>query len=179
MGKTTSKLTRDQIRFLEDQQVFFVATAPPQGRINLSPKGCDTLKVFSPQKIGYLDLTGSGNETRAHLIQDERITFMFCSFGPKPQIIRTYGSGKVILPNSEEWELFSKDFELLPGYRQLIIQDISSIQISCGMGVPKSKGGLLPRESLTSFWEKKSSEYHQDFLQKHNSTSLDGFPLQK
>src|SRR5205814_4953448 len=120
------------IDFIRRQSLFFVATAASGGRINLSPKGMDTFRVFGPNAVGYLDLTGSGNETAAHLQHDGRITVMFCSFDTKPIILRLYGTGRVVRPRDEQWQQAIASFEPMPGQRQIVLIDVQSLQTSCG-----------------------------------------------
>src|SRR5215217_2705714 len=105
MAKTYDDITPELQAFVAAQPMFFVATAPldAQGHVNLSPKGQDSFRVLSSRRVAYLDLTGSGNETSAHLLENGRITFMFCAFSGPPQILRLYGQGYTILPGSAEW----------------------------------------------------------------------------
>ncbi len=129
----------DHIReFISNQHLFFVSTAPlsAEGHVNLSPKGLDCFRVLSPLRVGYMDLISSGNETSAHLLENGRITFMFCSFDGPPNILRLYGRGHAVLPGSIEWGALSPLFTILPSTRQLIIADITRVQTSCGFGVP-------------------------------------------
>src|SRR5512145_2381997 len=112
MGKTFDSIMPELREFIERQKVFFVATAPLSAaqHINLSPKGLDCLRVHSEKRVGYLDLTGSGNETSAHIEENGRITFMFCAFEGKPMILRLYGRGRTVLPSSSEWSELAKAF---------------------------------------------------------------------
>ena len=118
------------------QPVFFVATAAEDARINLSPKGYDAFRVLGPQRVAYLDLGGSGNETNAHLIADGRITLMFCNFQNPALILRIYGRGKPVLPWESGWEELAGHFTMLPGTRQIFDIAVESVQTSCGYGVP-------------------------------------------
>ena len=118
------------------QPVFFVATAAEDARINLSPKGYDAFRVLGPQRVAYLDLAGSGNETHAHLAQDGRITLMFCNFGRPALILRIYGKGRAVLPQDPDWSELAQHFDLLPGTRQIFDIAVESVQTSCGWGVP-------------------------------------------
>lgn len=117
--------------FIREQKIFFTATASSEGRINLSPKGMDTFRILSSTQVGFLSLTGSGNETAAHLKNDGRITVMFCSFTKSPLILRLYGTGKCIYPTDPTWEQTLKPFETINGMRQIFVIDIESIQTSC------------------------------------------------
>lgn len=137
MADFTDTLLPDHIAMIERQPVFFVATAAPGARINLSPKGLhDTLRILSPSRVGYLDLGGSGNETNAHLLADGRITLMVCNFEQPALILRIYGRGKPVLPMDAGWDELASQFTLLPGTRQIFDIAVESVQTSCGWGVP-------------------------------------------
>jgi hypothetical protein len=131
-----SALTNDHVAFIAKQPLFFVATAAPGARINVSPKGMDCFRVLSPVQVGYLDVGGSGNETHAHLAADGRVTIMMCAFDRPPLILRLYGRGRAVLPQDDEWEAAAQPFTILPGTRQIFLIDLESIQTSCGWGVP-------------------------------------------
>src|ERR1051325_10411718 len=138
MAKVIDGITSELRAFIEAQPLFFVASAPlaGDGHVNLSPKGLDSLRVLSPSRVAYLDLTGSGNETAAHLHENGRITFMFCAFTGAPRILRLYGTGQAVLPGSPEWADLAGRFPAYPGVRQLIVARISRVQTSCGYAVP-------------------------------------------
>lgn len=136
MADFTDHLTDDHLAMMARQPVFFVATAAPGARINLSPKGYDSLRVLGPRRVAWLDLGGSGNETNAHLLADGRITLMLCNFEQPPLILRIYGRGVPVLPADPEWAEISSHFTLLPGTRQIFDVAVESVQTSCGWGVP-------------------------------------------
>ena len=137
MADFTATLTDDHIAMIARQAVFFVATATADGRINLSPKGlADTFRVLAADRVAYLDLGGSGNETNAHLIADGRITIMMCNFAQPALILRIYGRGRPVLPADPEWRELAAHFALLPGTRQIFDIAVESVQSSCGWGVP-------------------------------------------
>lgn len=138
MAKTHESITDDLAEFIVSQPVFFVATAPMarEGRVNLSPKGLDCLRILSPLRVAYLDLVGSGNETSTHITENGRITFMFCAFNGSPRILRLYGRGRVVLPPDDEWPRLAPHFPDYPRIRQIIVADINRVQSSCGFGVP-------------------------------------------
>jgi hypothetical protein len=137
MSEFTDHLRPDHIAMIERQPVFFVATAAADGRINLSPKGlADTFAVLSPNRIAYLDLAGSGNETHAHLSVDGRITVMMCNFQQPALILRIYGHGRAVLPADDDWDELAARFTMLPGTRQIFDITVESVQTSCGWGVP-------------------------------------------
>ncbi|NND15498.1 MAG: pyridoxamine 5'-phosphate oxidase family protein, partial [Eudoraea sp.] len=139
MGKRGKKLTPRLISFIEEQPLFFVATAMKEGRINLSPKGLDSFRVLSESRVVWLNLTGSGNETATHLNFLDRMTIMFCAFKGNPMILRLYGSAKVYHERDPAWEEFQAHFSDIPGKRQFILMDIDLVQTSCGFGVPYMK----------------------------------------
>ena len=133
----TDTLTPDHEAMIARQAVFFTATAAADGRINLSPKGlADTFKVLAPDRVAYLDLGGSGNETHAHLAADGRITIMMCNFEQPALILRIYGRGRPVLPQDADWDELASHFTLLPGTRQIFDVAVQSVQGSCGWGVP-------------------------------------------
>ncbi|MDR7102788.1 pyridoxamine 5'-phosphate oxidase family protein [Croceicoccus sp. BE223] len=118
------------------QPMFFVATAAPEGRVNLSPKGYDVFRILGPNRVAWLDLAGSGNETHAHLVVDGRITVMFCNFVQPAQILRLYGRARPVLPDDADWAGLVSHFALLPGTRQIFDMTVEQVQTSCGYGVP-------------------------------------------
>ncbi len=175
MSEFFDRLTPELMEFVRAQPVFFVATAPPEGRINLSPKGMDTLRVLDEKRIAYLDLTGSGNETAAHLLRDGRITIMFCSFGNNAAIARIYGRGAVIRPDHTRWPELAANFPSLPGVRQIMEIRVESAMTSCGYGVPRMLE-MTGRDTLEKYWLKRGEEAKQKYWQTHNLRSIDGLP---
>ncbi len=159
--------------FIKDQKIFFVATAMADGKVNLSPKGMESLKVLAPDRVMWLNLTGSGNETAAHLQHNNRITIMFCSFDLKPLILRLYGTAKVYHPQNKEWNKFIDYFPKNLGARQLIDIKIDMVQTSCGFAVPfmEYKG---ERDVLAVWAQNKGSKEIEKYWKDKNSTSLDG-----
>lgn len=177
MAKFFEQLSFDHIEFIQRQSVFFVATAPPipDGRINLSPKGMDTFRVLDNRTVAYLDLTGSGNETAAHVRHDpnHRITIMMCSFDEKPLIFRIYGRGEVVAPDHPRWNELSAKFPELPGTRQIILVHMLSGQTSCGFAVPVFTG-KQERTMLTDWAVKKGEDAIRKYQLEKNSRSIDG-----
>ena len=168
----------DRLRgFIAQQSVYFVASAPlaADGHVNLSPKGLDTFRVLGPHRVGYLDLTGSGNETAAHVAENGRITIMFCAFEGRPMILRLFGRGRSVLPGSDEWAELIPDFDELPGARQIIVADIDRVQTSCGFGVPLVKTGE-DRDMLIEWAERKGVDGLAEYRREKNATSMDGLP---
>lgn len=161
---------------IEEQKLFFVATAPPEGRINVSPKGMDTFRVFDEKTVGYLDLTGSGNETAAHIQHDGRVTIMFCSFTAKPVILRLYGRGRVVRPGDADWAALLAHFTPIAGMRQIIVLDVDQAMTSCGYAVPRYEL-KEERQTLKQWAENKGEGGIAEYQAKNNRTSIDGLPI--
>lgn len=177
MGKFHDSMTDAHMQFIAAQKMFFTATAPlsKDGHINLSPKGLDSFRVLSPTKVVYMDIIGSGNETSAHILENERITFMFCAFDGPPNILRLYGKGYTILPESDEWTTYAKLFEIPIAIRQFIVADIHKVQTSCGFSVPYY-GYRGERDHAIKWAEKKGGDGLKQYIQEKNLTSIDGLP---
>lgn len=177
MGKFSDSIKPAHKTFIEQQHLFFVATAPlsGDGRVNLSPKGLNSFRVLSDNKVAYMDLISSGNETSAHTLENGRITFMFCSFDNVPNILRLYGKGFAVLPNSNEWALYAPHFTIYPSTRQIIVADIDLVQTSCGFGVPlfEYKG---ERDKHFKWGEKMGAAGLKEYVREKNLRSLDGLP---
>ena len=175
MAKFYSDLDASLQDFIKEQKIFFTATAPQKGRINLSPKGIDTFRCIDNKTVAYLDLTGSGNETSAHLNEDSRMTIMFCSFSDNPLILRLYGQGKVIRPRDKEWLSFYSLFKPLPGERQIIVLEVDCAQTSCGFGVPVYEF-KEERKTLIEWANKKGEQGIYEYWEAKNLKSIDGLP---
>ena len=175
MADFTDTLTEKHIAMLAKQPIFFVATAAADARINLSPKGYDSFRVLAPDRVAYLDLAGSGNETHAHLIADGRITVMACNFEQPALILRIYGQGRPVMPSDADWDDLAAHFTLLPGTRQIFDIRVDSVQTSCGWGVPVM---ALERERETL---KKAHRQvpPADWVKKvaGRTRSIDGLPV--
>jgi hypothetical protein len=177
MGKLHDSIKPAHREFIEKQHIFFVSTAPlsTDGRVNLSPKGLDCFRVLSENKVGYMDLISSGNETSAHTLENGRITIMFCSFEEAPNILRLYGKGYTVLPGTREWDEHSPLFRIYPSTRQLIMADIDMVQTSCGFGVPLyTYNG--ERDIHFEWAEKKGADGLHEYVLQKNMESLDGLP---
>jgi len=164
--------------FLAAQHVFFVATAPSGdgGLVNLSPKGLDgTFAVLGPTSVAYLDLTGSGVETIAHLRQNGRITLMFCAFDGPPRIVRLQGRGEAVLAGNPRYDGLAARLAPRPGARAVILVELERIADSCGFGVP-----LLAyqrdREQLDEWAARKGTDGLAAYQAERNAVSLDGLP---
>ncbi len=175
MAKFYTELNESLREFIGAQHMFFNASAPNKGRINLSPKGLDTFRILSDRRVAYLDLTGSECETAAHLYENGRLTLMFCSVAEKPLILRLYGRGTVVHSRDPEWQELHAKFPPVPGERQIIVLDIESIMATCGFAVPlyEYKG---QRDTLTEFTCKMGEQRMDEYRHERNQTSIDGMP---
>jgi hypothetical protein len=178
MGQTSSTIDEKTRQFIQAQKMFFVASAPldPQGHVNLSPKGLDTFRVLSPTTVAYLDLTGSGVETIAHLRENGRIVVMFCAFEGPPNILRLYGRGRVVEIHEPEFESLKSHFgRSYDGERAIIVVELSRVSDSCGFAVPRLKYER-DRGQLVAWAHKKGADGLKKYRQEKNRVSLDGLP---
>ena len=175
MSKFYTKITSRLQKFIEAQKIFFVATAPNSGRINLSPKGMDSFRVIDENRVLWLNVTGSGNETAAHLPENDRITIMFCAFEGAPNILRLYGKGKEIKEGDASWDELIQLFPETPGTRQIFDITIDSAQTSCGMSIPffEYKG---ERNELNDWATAQGKDGIKNYWENKNQTSIDGLP---
>ena len=166
------------LEFVERQRMFFVATAPlaADGHVNVSPRGIPgTFAVLDPHTFAWLDGTGSGSETIAHLRENGRITVMFCAFDGPPNIVRFHGRGRIVLPNDEDYAGLATHFSELPGARAIIVVDIERVSDSCGYGVPMMEY-TGERDLLPPYFERKGVEGSAEYRRQKNQTSIDGLP---
>jgi hypothetical protein len=177
MAKFDTAIRGHHRSFIERQRMFFVASAPlgAAGRVNLSPKGGDAFRVLTETTVAYLDYTGSGNETSAHLLENGRITFMFCAFDGPPNILRLYGTGRTVLPGDADWERLSACFELPAGTRQIIVADIRTVQTSCGYSVPLYEPAG-ERDQMDKWTAAKGADGLAQYRLEKNQRSIDGLP---
>jgi hypothetical protein len=175
MAKQFSKLNARLTDFIQRQHLFFVATAPAEGRVNCSPKGMDSLKVLSPNRIAWLNVTGSGNETAAHVLENERMTIMWCALAGPPLILRAYGKARAVHPGDADWQDLFAHFTPLPGARQIFDLKVEMVQTSCGMAVPLMDFNE-DRDLLNNWAEKKSKQEMEDYWAEKNTVSIDGLP---
>lgn len=175
MAQMHPELSPRHIDFIAAQKVYFVGTATADSRINVSPKGMDSLRVLDPARVAWLNVTGSGNETSAHVQADARMTVMFCAFDGPPLILRLYGRARVVHHNDAEWAALYAQFRPLPGARQIFDLAIERVQTSCGMGVPLMdyRG---ERGALEAWAEKKGETGLRDYWAQKNQASIDGLP---
>ena len=157
--------------------MFFVATAAVDGRVNISPKGLDSLHVVSDKRIVWLSLSGSGNETAAHVQETNRITLMFCAFEGAALIVRVYGRAKVIHPRDSEWAELIELFPKMAGSRQIFDIEVEFTQASCGSGVPfYTFEGQRGESELVPFYERMGEDGVARYWEKKNQASIDGKP---
>lgn len=175
MGKQFQALSTAHMQFIAEQKVFFVGTAVDQGRVNISPKGMNSLKVLSPQQVMWLNVTGSGNETAAHVQQNARMTLMFMALSGAPLILRLYGQANVIHKHDTAWQTLIGQFDSLPGARQIFELKIELVQTSCGMSVPYMDY-VGEREQLNHWAAAKGEAEIEAYWQAKNHTSIDGLP---
>ncbi len=174
MGKKMDSIPQRLMTFIENQKIFFVGTAAPTGRVNVSPKGTDSFRVIDENKIVWLNLTGSGNETAAHLLQDNRMTIMFCAFEGNPLILRLYGNATIYHQRDPQYNEYIDLFPPAPSARQIIEMQVDLVQTSCGFGVPFME--YQEERHLFEPWaEQKGEDGIQEYWEKKNSKSLDGF----
>ena len=176
MAKFYSEITPALQTFIEAQKLFFVATADADSRINMSPKGVDSLRVVSPTRVLWMNLSGSGNETAAHVRVDSRMTLMFCAFEGKSKILRLYGTAKVIHPRDDAWDELSALFPPNDASRQLFDFSVESLQTSCGFGVPLY--AYQGDRDLMDVWaERKGGKAGVErYWDERNRLSIDGKP---
>ncbi len=174
MGKAFDSITDSMSEFVERQHLFFVATAPNEGgHVNLSPKGLDSFCILGPQRVAYLDLTGSGAETIAHVRQNGRITFMFCAFDGKPNIVRLYGNAHVVLPDDEHFADLRARFGPRDAVRSVIVADITRTSNSCGYSIPLMDF-VEDRTTLDKWAKGKTEEDLEAYWAQKNAVSIDG-----
>ncbi|TXF89428.1 pyridoxamine 5'-phosphate oxidase family protein [Neolewinella aurantiaca] len=175
MGKQLPQLNDRLTEFIGRQHLFFVATAPAEGRVNCSPKGMDSLRVLSPNRILWLNVTGSGNETAAHVLENERMTLMWCALTGPPLILRAYGKARAVHHGDSDWDELFSHFTPLPGARQIFDLTIDMVQTSCGMAVPLLEFNE-DRKLLNNWAETKSKEELEAYWTEKNTLSIDGLP---
>jgi hypothetical protein len=174
MGKKLEAISEQLKSFIENQKIFFVGTAAETGRVNISPKGMDSFRVINENKIVWLNLTGSGNETAAHLLRNNRMTIMFCAFEGKPMILRLYGQANIYHPKDPMFQQYSTLFKEEAGARQIIEMDVDLVQTSCGYAVPLMDF-KEERDVLRKWAEHKGQDQIEQYWEEKNTLSIDGF----
>ena len=178
MGKKFERIEPSHREFIERQHIFFNASAAPEGRVNVSPRDVAALRILDPNTVLYLDRTGSGNETAAHLLLNDRLTMMFCAFEGSPMILRLYGHARIIPRHSPEYDsLLADHFDNteFPGARQMLMLNVDLVQTSCGMNVPFFDY-VSERDQLTRWAEVKGEAALEDYRHQKNTQSIDGYP---
>jgi len=177
MGKFFDTILDSHKAFIKKQKIYFTASTPlsAEGHVNLSPKGMDSFRILSPTRVAYMDIIGSGNETSAHILENGRITIMFCAFDGPPNILRLYGKGYTVLPGDEEWQELAPMFELQLATRQIIVADIHKVQTSCGFSVPYYEY-TGERDQALKWAANKGADGLELYKQEKNRVSLDGLP---
>ena len=173
MADQFESLNEKHIEFIEKQKLFFVATAGSQGRVNLSPKGLDSLRIGDNNTLYWLNLTGSGNETAAHVLENQRMTLMFCSYDKQPLILRAYGLATMIQPGEDRWDDLIPLFPLNRAARQIFELKIDLVQKSCGYAVPYYDF-VGERNTLNNWSDKRSTIEIEQYWKQKNTTSIDG-----
>lgn len=178
MGKTYDELPTDHAAWIARQPLFFVATAPlsADGRVNVSPKGLDTLRVLDGRTVAYVDLTGSGAETAAHVSENGRMTLMFCAFEGAPRIVRVYGRGEIVVRGTGRWGELAPRLPELPGARAIVVLHVESVADSCGYGVPRMELAA-ERDTLVEWARAKGPEGAAAYRREKNARSIDGLAV--
>jgi predicted pyridoxine 5'-phosphate oxidase superfamily flavin-nucleotide-binding protein len=177
MGKLYSEITSELADWIARQHVFFVATAPlsGEGHINCSPKGLDTLRVLDPLTVAYVDLTGSGAETVAHVQENGRIVLMFCAFEGPPKIVRVHGKADVVVPSSPSWAELAAQLPMQPSARAIMRVHVARVSDSCGYAVP-AMDFVADRDVLDRWVQRKGVHNLPQYRREHNAHSIDGLP---
>ncbi|MGB1258123.1 MAG: pyridoxamine 5'-phosphate oxidase family protein [Thiolinea sp.] len=168
-------MSAKQQDFISDQKMFFVGTAASTGKVNISPKGMDSFRIIDEKTVAWLNLTGSGNETSAHVQEQPRMTIMFCAFNGKPEILRLYGQAEMFHKGDTKWPEYYELFPPQPGARQIFLLNIDLIQSSCGFAVPLYEY-QENREVLSNWAKNKGQDGIEEYWSDRNQTSLDGKP---
>ena len=175
MAKQFATLEDAHRTFIAAQHIFFVGTAAPTGRVNVSPKGMDSLRVLGPNLIRWRNLTGSGNETAGHLPLEARMTLMWCAFDGRPMILRTYGTARIMTPTDARWEEANAAFPSDSGARQIYDLDIDLVQSSCGFAVPLMDY-VEDRQVLANWSAGQGEDGIRTYWKDRNGATIDGFP---
>ncbi len=175
MGQQYQELNQSHIDFIDEQKIYFVGTATAESKVNISPKGQDSLRVISPSRVAWLNVTGSGNESAAQVQIDPKMTIMFAAFEGDPIILRIYGKARVVHKNDKHWDELSSLFPALPGARQIFDVEIELVQKSCGMSVPFFNY-VSERDQLNTWAIKKGEAGIKEYWIEKNQRSIDNLP---
>lgn len=175
MSKQFPQLDDAHQKFIEDQHIFFVGSAGVDGRVNISPKGMDSLRVLGPNRIVWMNLTGSGNETAGHLLEVDRMTLMWCSFTTRPLILRTHGTAQTFHAGEEGWAALADLFPDHRSARQIYDLNINMVQTSCGYAVPFMEF-QSDRDTMQKWVDGKSDDDIRAYWVEKNRQTIDGKP---
>ena len=175
MGKQFPRIEDSHRRFIEDQHMFFTGSAGPEGRVNISPKGMDSLRVLGPNRIAWMNITGSGNETAGHLLENPRMTLMWCSFTTSPMILRCFGTARTYHVDDAGWDDLARLFPAHRSARQIFDVDVDLVQTSCGYAVP-FMDFVQDRDTMQKWVDDKSDEDIRTYWVERNARTLDGKP---
>ena len=175
MAKQFDEIEEDHQRFIEDQHLFFTASAAADGRVNVSPKGMDSLRILDANRIIWLNLTGSGNETAGHLLENPRVTLMWCSFAKRPLILRAYGTARAIYPGDADWDGLAAHVPQYRSARQIYDMQVDMVQSSCGYAVP-FMDFAGERDTLQKWADDKSDADLRTYKADRNRVTIDGKP---
>ena len=175
MAKQFERLSDDHTGFITGQHLFFTATAAPDGRVNVSPKGMDSLRILGPNRIAWLNLTGSGNETAGHLLEHPRMTLMWCSFTKRPLILRAYGTARTVHVGDADWDQLAALFPPHRSARQIFDMDVDLVQTSCGYAVPFMEY-TGERDTMQKWVDARSDAEIRTYWAERNATTIDGLP---
>lgn len=176
MAKFFPALSSSHREFIAKQKLFFVATATADSSINISPKGMDSFHIIDDKTIAWLNVTGSGNETAAHIQSNPRMTIMFCAFEGGPMILRLYGNAVMTQHDEKQWDSLYQNFEPLPGARQIFTLNLNRVQTSCGMSIPFFDY-VSERDQLNKWADKQGQGKIQQYWLEKNQTSIDGIRI--
>jgi pyridoxamine 5'-phosphate oxidase-like protein len=175
MAKQFPTLDDRHCKFIAEQHIFFTASAGPDGPVNISPKGMDSLHILAPDRILWVNLTGSGNETAGHLLRDPRLTLMWCSFTARPLILRAYGTARAVHVTDANWPVLAAHFPPLRSARQIIDMEVDMVQTSCGYAVPFMEY-KEERPTMAQWVADRSDAQLRAYWEERNTSTLDGHP---
>ncbi|UWQ80493.1 pyridoxamine 5'-phosphate oxidase family protein [Leisingera sp. S132] len=175
MSKQFPQIEDAHRKFIEEQHMFFTGSAGPEGRVNISPKGMDSLRVLGPDRIVWMNLTGSGNETAGHLLEVNRMTLMWCSFTTRPMILRTYGTARVLHAGDNGWAELAALFPAHRSARQIFDVSVDLVQTSCGYAVPFMEY-QSDRDTMQKWVDGKSDDQIRAYWAEKNQSTIDGKP---
>ncbi len=175
MAKQFDHIHKAHAKIIEAQHLFFCGSAAPDGRVNVSPKGMDSLRILGPNRIAWLNITGSGNETAGHLLEHPRMTLMWCSFTEQPMILRCYGTARAVHEGDADWAGMKALFPPHRSARQVFDMTVDMVQTSCGYAVPFMEY-VEERDTMQKWVDDKSDAELRAYWVEKNTRTLDGKP---